>query len=297
MKPIKMTYKNEWKNQLNNAIMDEVNHHSDFNINLAIYINDNDIASKVYINSKLKYAKQLIHTNVKVHNTINQTYEMLIQKICDDMNNNYSIMAQQPYINEDTKHAIKGMLNANKNYIYDVEALSYKYQLNRLNNIRKKVDLTKLNIYPCTVAGNIKLIKEYLPKYKLQGKIALVIGRSEIVGIPMAEILEGLNCTVIHANSYTKDLNQLCKIADIIVSCVGKPNLVQDCKKGAILIDNGCSIVKGHQHGDISQDCWEKSLAYTPWINATGKATVHCLFENAYLLSKYRFNKKKSKGR
>ena len=94
--------------------------------------------------------------------------------------------------------------------------------------------------------------------------------------------LKRKNATIKDYLQAIKNLDELCNIADIIVSCVGKPDLVKTCKHGAVLIDDGVSLVKGHQHGDISKCCWDNALAYTPWVGATGKATVHCLFENLY---------------
>lgn len=308
MKTIKMTYKKEWQVLLNEKIIEEQKKNPAFRIKLAIYTNENDQASTIYIRNKQKYAKNLLATEVVLRNTNNKDPYSLSHSLQKDIEDDFNIMAQQPFINEMTQYIFEKTLSLKCNANYDVEALSEKYQLSQLASARNGNNIFPRNnsqfndcamfpsqkILPCTVSGNLKLLEEYLPDYDLKGKLVLVVGRSAIVGQPIAELLESLNCTVIHANSYTANLDDLCLVSDMIISCAGVPNLIKNCKPGAVLIDNGCSIVNGHQHGDIDKKCWEKSLAYTPWVGATGKATVHCLFENAFILTKYRASERRS---
>lgn len=275
MKPIKMTFTDKWTSELKEKI-DEL----EFRPKLEIFHCNHDKATSIYLKNKVNYAKKIdVEVSVKQPKTATELYDLML------INNNQSwpnqVMLQQP-ASKDMIDMFKHQLNSDFENELDVEAVNQKHQLQLKQSAMRGTGNHDNLLLPCTVAGNLKLIDEYLPGFSYDGKVALVIGRSEIVGTPMAEVLESLNCTVIKANSRTKNLDELCNIADIIVSCVGKPNLVKTCKHGAVLIDDGVSLVKGHQHGDISKSCWDNALAYTPWVGATGKATVHCLFENLY---------------
>lgn len=279
MKPIKMVFKSEWTDELKSKI-DELKEHP----MLKILTSNPNKATEIYLKNKLKYGQKL-GLDVETIDT-NDVFNLM--DIFDNyehanpiLNNIPQFMLQQP-VNQLTWNTFRFIMDKDEFIFSDVEGInSLNQSILRKNAINGNGTL-KSDIIPCTVAGNLKLIDEYLPGFSYESKIVLIIGRSEIVGTPAADIFESLNCTVIKANSKTKNLDELCKIADIIVSCVGKPDLVTTCKDGAVLIDNGVSIVEGHQYGDISKKCWEKSLAYTPWINATGATTVHCLFENYY---------------
>lgn len=275
MKPIKMTFTDKWTDELK-AKFDEL----EFRPRLEIFRCNRDKATSIYLKNKINYAKKLgIKVFVKKPKTATELYGLMLNN--DNQHWPDQVMLQQP-APKDMVSMFKHQLNNDADNELDVEAVNQKHQLKLMQSAMKGNGNIDNMLLPCTVAGNLKLIDEYLPGFSYDGKVALVIGRSEITGTPMAEVLESLNCTVIKANSRTKNLDELCNIADIIVSCVGKPNLVKTCKHGAVLIDNGVSLVKGHQHGDISKNCWSNALAYTPWVGATGKATVHCLFENLY---------------
>lgn len=275
MKPIKMVFTDKWTSELKEKI-DEL----EFRPKLEIFHCNHDKATSIYLKNKVNYAKKLdVEVSVKQPKTATELYDLML--INNSQHCPAQVMLQQP-APKNMISMFKHLLNDYADNELDIEAVNQKHQLKLKQRAIKGIGNVDNLLLPCTVAGNLKLIEEYLPGFSYDGKVALVIGRSEITGTPMAEVLECLNCTVIKANSRTKNLDELCKLADIIVSCVGKPNLVTTCKPGAVLIDNGVSLVKGHQCGDISKDCWHKSLAYTPWIGATGKATVHCLFENMY---------------
>lgn len=279
MKPIRMVFKNEWTDELKNKI-DGLKEHP----MLKILTSNPNKATEIYLKNKLKYGEEL---GIKVEtinaNNVSDIIDVLSEfktadPMCDDIP---QFMLQQP-VDPISWLTFTTIMDKNEFIFSDVEGINSLNQSILRKNAISGNGILESDIIPCTVAGNLKLINEYLPGFSYESKVVLVIGRSEIVGTPAADTFESLNCTVIKANSKTKNLDELCKIADIIVSCVGKPDLVTACKDGAVLIDNGVSIVEGHQHGDISKNCWEKSLAYTPWINATGSTTVHCLFENYY---------------
>lgn len=283
MEPIKMLFKDKWTDELKEKI-ELMKLFSEQRPILKILTSQPKGATKIYLRNKLKYGKK-IGVNVEVIN-VNDFFEIVDNfdkfKNADPILDNVpQFMLQQP-TDALSWIAFKMCMDEETFTYSDIEGINSANHKELVERAIMGNGLLENSIIPCTVAGNLKLINEYLPGFSYEGKVVLVIGRSEIVGTPAADAFESLNCTVIKSNSKTKNLNELCEMADIIVSCVGKPDLITTCKEGAVLIDNGVSIVDGHQHGDISKKCWEKSLAYTPWINATGKATVHCLFENYY---------------
>lgn len=270
-----MMFTDKWTGELKQKINELV-----FIPKLMIFHCNQDKATSIYLKNKVNYAKKLgVEVSIKQPETDTELYDLML--INNGQHWPAQVMLQQP-APKNIVSMFKHLLNNYVDNKLDVEAVNQRHQLKSKQNAINGIGNVDNLLLPCTVAGDLKLIEEYLPGFSYDGKVALVIGRSEITGTPMAEVLECLNCTVIRANSRTKNLDELCKLADIIVSCVGKPNLVTTCKKGAVLIDNGVSLVNGHQHGDISKECWGNSLAYTPWVGATGKATVHCLFENLY---------------
>jgi len=118
------------------------------------------------------------------------------------------------------------------------------------------------------------------------GKIALVVGYGRLVGKAISHYLANEKATVIIAQSQS-NLNEYLKIADIIVSGVGKANLINDCKKGAVLIDFGYSKENGKIFGDINfEKVKDKASLITPTPNGTGPILVAKLFENLFKLMK-----------
>ena len=134
----------------------------------------------------------------------------------------------------------------------------------------------------CTPKGCMRLIR--LAKQDLTGLRAVVIGRSVIVGKPMAQLLLNANCTVTTAHSKTRDLPALCRSADIVVAAIGKPKTVKAdwIKDGAIVIDVGINRLKdGKLCGDVDFDaCFDKCAAITPVPKGVGPMTIAMLLEN-----------------
>ncbi|HBO59456.1 MAG TPA: bifunctional methylenetetrahydrofolate dehydrogenase/methenyltetrahydrofolate cyclohydrolase FolD [Alphaproteobacteria bacterium] len=134
----------------------------------------------------------------------------------------------------------------------------------------------------CTPKGCMKLIR--LAKQDLTGLHAVVIGRSVIVGKPMAQLLLNANCTVTTAHSKTRDLPALCRTADIVVAAIGKPKTVKAdwIKNGAIVIDVGINRLEdGKLCGDVDFDaCFDKCAAITPVPKGVGPMTIAMLLEN-----------------
>ena len=134
----------------------------------------------------------------------------------------------------------------------------------------------------CTPKGCMKLIR--LAKQDLTGLRAVVIGRSVIVGKPMAQLLLNANCTVTMAHSKTRDLPALCRTADIVVAAIGKPKTVKAdwIKDGAIVIDVGINRLEdGKLCGDVDfEACFDKCAAITPVPKGVGPMTIAMLLEN-----------------
>ena len=134
----------------------------------------------------------------------------------------------------------------------------------------------------CTPKGCMRLIR--LAEQDLTGLHAVVIGRSVIVGKPMAQLLLNANCTVTTAHSKTRDLPALCRSADIVVAAIGKPKTVKAdwIKDGAIVIDVGINRLEdGKLCGDVDFDaCFDKCAAITPVPKGVGPMTIAMLLEN-----------------
>lgn len=283
---IKMEFVLEWTDQLARQINDFVTKGNDSQCSdiwerspkLVIFHTNDDRPAQLYLRNKMHYAERLgVDVEFKTPENVKKLEQDMMWYLTPVDGRPVQMMLQQPTDPQmiNTFAEILDQYQPN----LDVEGITWTHQM-ALRNAAMRGHLPEDLILPCTVAGDLKLMNHYLPDYDYDGKVALVIGRSDITGTPAADVFEALNCTVIKANSHTKNLDQLCQMADIIVSCVGHANLVTDCKSGAVLIDNGISYIHGKYHGDISDQCYHKALAYTPYLNATGRTTVHCLYEN-----------------
>jgi len=143
-------------------------------------------------------------------------------------------------------------------------------------------------LVPCTPLGCILLLKRELGS--LTGKKAIVLGRSNIVGKPMAQLLLRESCTVVIAHSKTKDLPAECRQADIVIAAVGQPEMVKAdwIKPGAVVIDVGINRVPGSEPGktklvgDVAfQECAAVAGAITPVPGGVGPMTIAVLLRNA----------------
>jgi methylenetetrahydrofolate dehydrogenase (NADP+)/methenyltetrahydrofolate cyclohydrolase len=144
-------------------------------------------------------------------------------------------------------------------------------------------------LVPCTPYGCILMLKDVLGS--LSGLNAVVIGRSNIVGKPMANLLLNENCTVTIAHSRTKNLPEICAQADIVVAAVGKPKMVKASwvKQGAVVIDVGINRTEdGKLVGDVDfEEVAPKCKAITPVPGGVGPMTIACLLQNT--LTAYKF--------
>ena len=144
------------------------------------------------------------------------------------------------------------------------------------------------SLVPCTPQGCLILLREVWPQ--LAGKNAIVLGRSNIVGKPVAQLLLQADCTVTLAHSRTRDLPTACRAADIVVAAIGKPRFVQGdwIKEGAVVIDVGINRIddpdragKTKLVGDVDFDAASRhALAITPVPGGVGPMTIACLLRN-----------------
>ena len=137
------------------------------------------------------------------------------------------------------------------------------------------------SIVPCTPLGCLLLIKKV--EKNLSGKHAVIIGRSNLNGKPMAQLLLRENCTVTIVHSKTKNLQNECHKADILVAAVGVPNLVKKdwVKDDAIVIDVGINKVGDQIVGDVKfNELKDKTKAITPVPGGVGPMTIACLLKN-----------------
>lgn len=139
-------------------------------------------------------------------------------------------------------------------------------------------------ILPCTPKGIIKMLHSV--KEDLSGLNAVVIGRSQIVGLPIAQLLIKENCTTTVTHSHTKDLSAITQNADILVVAIGKPDFInkEHIKKGAIVIDVGINKTDNGLKGDVDFDSAKTQASYiTPVPGGVGPMTIAMLLENTYL--------------
>ena len=143
---------------------------------------------------------------------------------------------------------------------------------------------------PCTPQGCMQLIHQW--RKNLSGLNAVVIGRSLLVGKPMAQLLLAEGCTTIQAHSKTKNLTNLCQTADIIVSATGQTGLITESyvKPGACIIDVGIASVNGRTTGDVAYTpaLIDKVAAYSPVPGGVGPTTIANLLSNS--LKAYHLN-------
>lgn len=148
-----------------------------------------------------------------------------------------------------------------------------------------------MDAYPsCTPAAIMKLLEHY--KIQVEGKHAVVIGRSPILGKPIASLLLNANATVTICHSYTEGLEQIVSTADIVIAAVGKPNLVKGSwiKEGVVVIDAGYNA---GNVGDVDfESCLDKASAITPVPGGVGPITIATLLYQTVLSASKKENSK-----
>ena len=143
--------------------------------------------------------------------------------------------------------------------------------------------LREEGFYPCTPLGIIELLKEM--KVEIEGKHAVVVGRSNLVGLPVSRLLLNENATVTTCHSRTSNLKEICRQADILVVAIGKAEFITGdyIKEGAYVIDVGVNRVDGKLKGDVKFDeAVDKVAAITPVPKGVGPMTITMLMYNTY---------------
>ena len=246
---------------------------------LAVIIVGNDPASKVYVKNKIKKSEFLGFNSILKELPKNTTKEELldvIKNLNEDKNVN-GILLQLPLpkgLNE------KDFLDE-ISPIKDVDGFT-TYNSGKLFKGEKPYAVA------CTPKGIIKLLET--KNINLEGKLAVVIGRSNIVGKPIAALLLQKNATVIQAHSKTKNLPEILKLADVIISATGKEEFIKGdmVKEGAVIIDVGITRNKnGKLTGDVDFESVNKKVSYiTPVPGGVGPMTIASLMENTLELYK-----------
>ena len=227
--------------------------------------------SQIYVKNKEKNAKEVGINSEVVRYSKEVTEQEVLNKI-KELNDNDAvsgILVQLPLPPQINKEKIINAIDPAK----DVDGF---HPIN-VGNLSSGYNAT----VPCTPLGCLLLIKKVEPN--LSGKHAVIIGRSNLNGKPMAQLLLKENCTVTIVHSKTKDLKTECLKADILVAAVGVANLVKAdwVKENSIVIDVGINKVGDKIVGDVEfETVKEKVRAITPVPGGVGPMTIACLLKN-----------------
>ena len=246
---------------------------------LAVVLVGEDPASQVYVKNKGKQTME-VGMNSYEHKLDKNTSEEALLSLIEELNNDdkvHGILCQLPlpkHINEDV---VINAINPEK----DVDGFHIS-NVGLLNTGQK-------SMVPCTPLGCLMLIRDKVND--LAGKTVVIVGRSNIVGKPMASLLLKESCTVTIAHSKTKNIKELCSKADILVAAVGRPEMIKGdwIKPGATVIDVGINRVtvpeKGSSKtkivGDVDfESCEINAGTITPVPGGVGPMTIACLLAN-----------------
>jgi len=238
---------------------------------LTVILIGEDLPSKIYVKNKEKFAKEVGMNSEVIRYPEKVEEKVLLNKI-RELNNDKKvsgILVQLPLPKHIDKRKVIETILPSK----DVDGF---HPMN-VGNLSSGYDSS----IPCTPLGCYLLLKKV--EKNLNGKHAVMIGRSNLNGKPMTQLLLKENCTVTIAHSKTKDLKAECSRADIIIAAVGRPKLVKGdwVKKGAIVIDVGINKTDSGLVGDVDFDEVSKvAKAITPVPGGVGPMTIACLLNN-----------------
>lgn len=249
---------------------------------LAVVLVGEDPASQVYVRNKGKQSLEVGFNSVE-HKLDAATSQEDLLALIESLNQDdsiHGILVQLPVpAHIDDKAVINAIAPAK-----DVDGFS-QLNVGRLN-------IGEQSLVPCTPLGCTMLLKDYFDG-DLSGKNAVVLGRSNIVGKPMAALLLQESCTVTIAHSRTKNIEAICRAADIVVAAVGRPEMVKKewIGKGAVVIDVGINRIqrdgKNKLVGDVDyQDVSDTAAAITPVPGGVGPMTIACLLYNTLAAAK-----------
>lgn len=244
---------------------------------LAVVLVGEDAASQVYVRNKGIATKEAGMVSLEFRLPADTSQETLLKKV-RELNNDpsvHGILVQFPVPEQISQQAVIDTISPDK----DVDGLHPQNAGRLVSGLPALI--------PCTPTGSVILAKQTLGD--LTGKHAVVIGRSNLVGKPVAQLLLNENCTVTMAHSRTKDLAAVCRQADILVAAVGIAEMVQGdwIKPGACVIDVGINRVAGAEAGktrlvgDVDFAAASALAGYiTPVPGGVGPMTIACLLRN-----------------
>lgn len=245
---------------------------------LTVILVGDDPASQIYVRNKERACKDVgIKSQViKLEKNTSQAELLdLIYKLNEDKET-HGILVQLPL----PSHIDEGMV---------IEAIDPKKDVDGFHPVSAgKLFVGQPGLRPCTPKGIIRLIRE--TGTDIAGKHAVIIGRSNIVGKPVALMLLQNNATVTICHSKTKNLKEIAASADILVVAIGQPETIDDgyIKEGAIVIDVGTTRVNGKLKGDVVFDkAIQKAGWITPVPGGVGPMTIAMLLENTVAAARY----------
>ena len=250
-----------------------------FKPNVVFIVVGDDKDSLKYISSKIKKAKSLgFNASLKTldEKISQENLEGELEKLSSNSDIN-GILLQLPLPKQlSSKEAVKKI-----NPLKDIDGLHPNNYFALTNK--------ETGIIPCTALGVLELIKNACVKLKKEilGSNAVVVGRSYLVGRPIAQLLENQGCTVSVCHSQTKNLEKYLLSSDIIVSATGKKNLISKVKSDSIVIDVGINYESGSICGDVNFETVSKSCAaISPVPGGVGPLTIAMLMKNIVKASK-----------
>jgi methylenetetrahydrofolate dehydrogenase (NADP+)/methenyltetrahydrofolate cyclohydrolase len=248
---------------------------------IAVVLVGEDPASQVYVRNKVRRCEQLGIKSIE-HRLSAETSEADLLSLIDELNNDsaiHGILVQLPVPDQINDKAVLAAISPKK----DVDGF-------HIENVGAMA-VGENQMVPCTPLGSLMMLQDHLGD--LSGKHAVVIGRSNIVGKPMATLLLQQSCTVTIVHSRTVDIQSICRQADILVAAVGIPNFVKAdwVKEGAVVIDVGINRIevdgKSRLVGDVDfDDVQSKVSAITPVPGGVGPMTIACLMYNTVAAAK-----------
>ncbi len=258
---------------------------------LAVVLVGENPASKVYVGQKTKMAAEC-NIKTKDYKLDANTDQETLLKLIDDLNNDESvhgILVQLPLPKQIDERKVIDAIVVEK----DVDGF------HAINAGRLSIggDMLKKAFIPCTPLGSLLLLKDQIDD--LKGKSAVVIGRSNIVGKPMSQLLIEESCTVTVVHSKTKEIEKVCSQADIIVAAIGRAEMIDSkwLKDGAVVIDVGINRIAITKEdgsegskivGDVDfESASTKASKITPVPGGVGPMTIACLLRNT-VTSAYR---------
>ena len=245
---------------------------------LAVCLVGDDPASSVYVRNKIKACEKVGFLSLEKHFPATVSKEELKKEI-EKLNQDPQVQAlliQLPLPQKFSEEEVLSWVDPKK----DVDGLTLQNKALLWSG--------KAVIIPCTPKGILSLLSYY--KIPIKGQKAVVVGRSQIVGLPLFQQLVSKNATVTLCHSHTKGLSEICKQADLVFACAGRRHLLskKDFKKGAVVVDVG--IHRGENkklYGDINPEGLETHLsALSPVPGGVGPMTIASLLENTLLLAK-----------